>query len=75
MAQVPLATTACARNYPAAARSARGAACKFAEGDLGGFIEPHTPWDLGHPDGESSGGPEHSGCTRSAPARLRTKWV
>jgi hypothetical protein len=53
-------------------RCARGAACKWAEwvdGELvGGYIR--GPWDLGHPDGESRGGPEHSACNRSAPVRL-----
>ena len=44
-------------------RCARGAACRRAEfvdgALLGGFIEPGEAWHLGHPDGESVGGPEH----------------
>ncbi len=44
-------------------RCARGAACKraeFVDGELvGGFIGPGERWHLGHPDGESVGGPEH----------------
>ena len=40
-------------------RCARGAACRFAEGELGGFIRPGQEWDLGHADGESVGGVEH----------------
>lgn len=52
-------------------RCARGAACRFAEGELGGFIRPGALWDLGHADGESVGGPEHRECNRSAPQRLR----
>jgi hypothetical protein len=54
-------------------RCARGHACKWAEwvdGELvGGFIR--GPIDLGRPDGESSGGPEHRECNRAAPIRLR----
>jgi hypothetical protein len=30
------------------------------------LIEPGTPWDLGHPDSGSSGGPEHRRCNRRA---------
>ena len=52
-------------------RCARGAACKFAEGELGGLIDPLAAWDLGHPDEESVGGPEHRECNRSAPQRLK----
>jgi hypothetical protein len=58
-------------------RCARGAACKFAEvvdgRKVGGFIAPDTAWDLGHPDGESTGGPEHAACNRAAPSRLAAK--
>ena len=54
------------------ARCARGAACRFSEGELGGFIQPGEPWDLGHPDGESAGGPEHAVCNRGAPHRNKT---
>jgi hypothetical protein len=54
-------------------RCARGASCKLAElvdGVLvGGFIRGE--WDLGHPDGESAGGPEHRACNRAAPMRHR----
>ena len=54
-------------------RCARGGACKFAEwvdGELlGGFIR--GPWDLGHRDEESVGGPEHRECNRGAPSRLK----
>ena len=56
-------------------RCARGAACKraeFVDGELvGGFIEPGEAWHLGHPDGESIGGPEHVACNTAAPSRLR----
>jgi hypothetical protein len=51
-------------------RCARGAACRFAEGRLGGWIRPGEPWQLGHPDGESVGGPEHVACNAGAPSRL-----
>ena len=58
-------------------RCARGERCKFREwvdGELvGGFIRLGQPWDLGHPDGESPGGPEHAACNRAAPSRLRRK--
>jgi hypothetical protein len=30
-------------------------------------------WHLGHPDGESVGGPEHVACNTGAPSRLRAK--
>ena len=56
-------------------RCARGAACERAElvdgYHVGGLIEPGERWDLGHPDGESAGGPEHASCNRAAPSRLR----
>jgi hypothetical protein len=52
-------------------RCARGAACRYREGDLGGFIRPGQLWDLGHADGESAGGPEHRECNRGAPQRLK----
>jgi hypothetical protein len=53
-------------------RCARRAYCRFAdEGGLGGFIRPGQLWDLGHPDAESVGGPEHRECNRSGPSRLR----
>lgn len=58
-------------------RCARGAACRFAafvDGQLvGGFIRPGQRWDLGHPDGESTGGPEHAACNRAAPSRRRRR--
>jgi hypothetical protein len=58
-------------------RCARGAACRRAElidGELvGGLILPREPWHLGHPDGESTGGPEHVSCNTGAPSRLRGK--
>ena len=58
-------------------RCARGAACRRAElvdGVLvGGFIEPGERWHLGHPDGESVGGPEHVRCNTGAPQRLRAE--
>jgi hypothetical protein len=56
-------------------RCARGAACLRADlvdGELvGGFIRPGEPWHLGHPDGESVGGPEHRRCNVGAPQRRR----
>jgi hypothetical protein len=56
-------------------RCARGSECKWAEwvdGErIGGFIRPGQAWDLGHPDGESPGGPEHAACNRAAPSRMR----
>ena len=56
-------------------RCAAGAYCRYAElveGQLvGGFILPGTPWDLGHPDDESVGGPEHAACNRARPMRRR----
>ena len=58
-------------------RCARSAACRRAElveGQLvGGLILPTEPWHLGHPDGESVGGPEHVRCNVGAPSRLRAK--
>ena len=58
-------------------RCARGAACRHAEyvdGELaGGFILPGEKWHLGHPDGESVGGPEHVACNTGAPSRLRAR--
>ena len=55
-------------------RCARGAACRRSElvGEeiLGGFILPGERWHLGHPDGESAGGPEHVVCNTGAPSRL-----
>jgi hypothetical protein len=52
-------------------RCARGPACRYRDGELGGFIRPGQLWDLGHADGESVGGPEHRECNRSAPQRLK----
>jgi hypothetical protein len=58
-------------------RCARGPACRFPEmvdGELvGGLIRAGEPWHLGHPDGESVGGPEHVLCNTSAPSRLRSQ--
>lgn len=58
-------------------RCARGAACRRAElvdGELaGGLILPGEKWHLGHPDGESVGGPEHVRCNTGAPSRLRAR--
>lgn len=54
-------------------RCARGAACRFAEGGVAGLIRPGQLWDLGHPDGESVGGPEHRACNRGAPQRLKAR--
>ena len=57
-------------------RCARGAACERAElvdgFYAGGFILPGERWHLGHPDGESTGGPEHVRCNTGAPSRLRS---
>jgi hypothetical protein len=54
-------------------RCARGAYCEYAElidGLLvGGLIHAGEAWDVGHPDGESVGGPEHAVCNRKAGAR------
>ena len=63
-------------------RCARGGACGRAElvdGELvGGLIRPDEAWHLGHPDGESVGGPEHRRCNAGAPSRLgarrRREW-
>jgi len=56
-------------------RCARGSACRRAElvdGELvGGLIRAGEGWHLGHPDGESAGGPEHIACNTGAPMRLR----
>jgi hypothetical protein len=39
---------------------------EVVEGKLiGGLIDPLKPWDLGHPDGVSTGGPEHRKCNRA----------
>jgi hypothetical protein len=58
-------------------RCARGAACSRAElvdgRRVGGLILPGEAWHLGHPDGESVGGPEHVRCNVGAPSRLRRK--
>ena len=35
------------------------------------WISLDEPWHLGHPDGETPGGPEHARCNLTAPARLR----
>jgi hypothetical protein len=54
-------------------RCARGAFCEYAElieGVLvGGLIHAGEAWDVGHPDGESVGGPEHAVCNRRAGTR------
>jgi len=39
----------------------------------GELIEAGSPWDLGHADGESRGGPEHRRCNRAAGARNSLK--
>jgi hypothetical protein len=58
-------------------RCARGAACRHSElvgeSEVGGLIHPGEPWHLGHPDGESIGGPEHRDCNSSAPVRLAAR--
>jgi hypothetical protein len=54
-------------------RCARGAACRFSEGELGGLIRPGQLWDVGHADGESVGGAEHRECNRGAPQRLKAR--
>ena len=54
-------------------RCARGRHCLHAVGGLGGLIDPAKKWDLGHPDHQSSGGPEHRDCNRGAPNRRRRK--
>ena len=53
--------------------AARGAACRFSEGGLGGLICPDQQWDLGHADGESVDGAEQRICNRGAPQRLRAR--
>jgi hypothetical protein len=46
----------------------------LVEGELvGGLILPGELWHMGHPDGESVGGPEHVRCNAGAPSRLRGK--
>jgi hypothetical protein len=58
-------------------RCARRSGCRRSEwvdGELvGGLILPGEPWHLGHPDGESVGGPEHRACNVGAPSRLRAR--
>ena len=58
-------------------RCARGADCLRAElvdvQCVGGFIRPGERWHLGHPDGESAGGPEHVRCNAGAPSRSRAR--
>ena len=54
-------------------RCARGAECRYADGDQGGFIHPGEAWDLGHDDlyPHLHSGPEHVVCNRGAPNRLK----
>ncbi len=56
-------------------RCARGIWCNYAETiggrTYGGFIHPGESWDLGHADGQSAGGPEHSSCNRATASRER----
>jgi hypothetical protein len=58
-------------------RCARGSRCRRAElvdGELvAGLILPGERWHLGHPDGDSVGGPEHEACNSGAPSRLRAR--
>jgi hypothetical protein len=42
---------------------------------MGGLIKPWQAWDLGHPDSESLGGPEHEVCNRGASSRLKARRV
>jgi hypothetical protein len=49
-------------------RCARGAECLYAVNGVAGLIHPGQPWDLGHPDGISRGGPEHRRCNRRTAA-------
>ena len=60
-------------------RCARGAACKWAENGLGGFILPGQSWDLDHADAALPGlyiGASHSSCNRAAPSlRRRSRQV
>jgi hypothetical protein len=55
------------RQYALAMRDGGGLACARC----GRWITPGERWHLGHPDGESPGGPECVKCNVSAPARLR----
>lgn len=56
-------------------RCARGMWCNYTETingrTFGGFIHPGESWDLGHADGQSAGGPEHSSCNRATAQRER----
>lgn len=53
-------------------RCARGAACLYAVTvagrTIGGLIPAGAPWDVGHADQQSAGGPEHRRCNRAAGA-------
>jgi hypothetical protein len=55
---------------------ARGRACVYSVDGVAGLILQAQAWDLGHPDDESVGRPEHRRCNRRTSAhRGGTGWM